>query len=30
MEPTKLYTMVLYVIIDGVLTVKEYVLNPNA
>jgi hypothetical protein len=30
MEPIKLYIMLVYVIIDGVLTVKEYVLNPNA
>jgi hypothetical protein len=30
MEPTKLCIMIVYAVINGVVTVKEWVLNPNA
>ena len=29
-EPIKLFTMIVYAVVNGVLTVKEWAINPNA
>jgi hypothetical protein len=29
-EPIKLFTMIVYAVINGILTVKEWAINPNA